>query len=102
MLSSLVADPISIGSKRESVFLEVNLVRRNPFGGFESESGFIVPCPPRAEGQPIFTLVCSESVAPIGRGTAGVSLALKDTPDCNLFFTFHCIYFPPCSTSLSC
>ena len=53
------------------------LARRDPFGDYESESGFTFPCLPQAEGPPIFTLHCRESVAPIGRGTTGVSSCVK-------------------------
>ena len=94
MLAVLVADPISIGSKRELAFSVVFLVRRNPFGDHESESGLTFPCLTRAEGQPNFVLYCRESVAPIGRRTADVLSCVKGPFVCNLFYTFHCKFFP--------
>ena len=45
-----VADPGSIGRKRDPVYLVASLVRRNPVG-VARETWVTVPCPTRAEGQ---------------------------------------------------
>ena len=72
----------------------VYLIRRNPIGVTIARVGSHFPAHPGLRAKPIFALVCSESVVPIGRGTAGVGPALKGTPVCNLLYTFHCMYFP--------
>ena len=101
VLGFVVADPVSVGSKRELLCSVVILARRNPFRDHESESGLIFPCPTRAEGQPIFVLYCRESVVPIGRGTTGVSSCVKGPLFLQPVLHLHCIY-SPLSTSLSC
>ena len=87
-----VAVPVSADKKRDLVVFY--LTRRDPIGFTAVRVGSHFPARPGLRANPIFALVCSESVAPIGRGTAGVGPALKDTPVGNLLYTFHGTYFP--------
>ena len=92
-LSFSVAVPVSADKKRAPLRRGL-LDKEKSNRGHDCESGFIFPCPSRAEGQPHLRSLLQRERRTLRWGNRRRGSCVKDTPVCNLFYTLHCTYFP--------